>query len=101
MRGGFQGGLSGGHSMGSVLRFLGVSMLTLSVMGAGTAGAALGDSATTVPVTCLVSVPGFADVTGTGRFVISATGSEKVICQAQFPVGTTLPGTTTRYESGP
>ena len=86
--------------MGSVLRFSGASLLALTVLGAGTAAAAPGGGAVTAPVTCLVSVPGFPDATGTGRVVITPSGSQLVICHAQLPGGS-APSKTMRFESGP
>jgi hypothetical protein len=87
--------------MRSSLRFLGASVLALGVLGVGTAVAAPGGGAVSAPTTCLVSVPGFPDATGTGRVVITPKGEQRVNCHAQFPAGTTLPEKNMRFDSGP
>lgn len=87
--------------MGSVLRLFGVSALALTALGAGTAAAAPGGGAVSAPTSCLVSVPGFPDATGTGRVVIGPNGDQHVSCQAQFPTGTTAPAKTMKFQSGP
>lgn len=83
------------------LRFLGASVLALGVIGAGTGVAAPGGGAVSVPATCLVSVPGYPDATGSGRIVLTPSGAEQVTCHAQFPAGTTPPEKNLRFESGP
>jgi hypothetical protein len=87
--------------MGSALRFFGASMVAFSVIGAGTAGAAPGGGAVSMPTNCLVSTPGFPDATGVGRIVSTPSGAQKVNCHAQLPGSTTLPGKATQVASGP
>jgi hypothetical protein len=87
--------------MRSSLRFLGVGAVALGVLGAGTAAAAPGGGAVSAPTSCLVSVPGFPDATGTGRIVITPNGDQRVSCQAELPDGTTPPAKTLKFTAGP
>ena len=72
-----------------------VVALTCAATALGTAGPGLsapGGGAISAPTTCLLSVPGYGDVTGSGRVVLTPSGKQTVTCHASLPAGTQAPG---------